>query len=80
MKKLELQQIIKEELQKVLKESDAYRGIISDINETWLDSKTIENDIYKFLEHTYESGGPDLVKDVMNAIGKAMNKSNQFLK
>lgn len=80
MKKSQLQQIIKEELQKVLKEGDPYRGIKSDINETWEDPKTIENDIYNFLEHSHESGGPELVKDIMNAISRALNKSNKFLK
>ena len=79
MKKSEIQQIIKEELKNVLKEAD-YRGIHSDINETWENNKIIENDIYKFLEHSYESGGPELVKDVMNAINNAMNKARQFLR
>jgi len=80
MKKSELQQIIKEELQRILAEGDPYRGIKSDINETWENEKIIENDIYKFLEHSHESGGPELVKDIMNAINRAMNKSNKFLK
>ena len=64
----------------VMQEGDPYRGIKSDIGETWENNKTIESDILKFLEHAYESGGPDLVKDNMNAINSAMNKARKFLK
>ena len=64
----------------VMQEGDPYRGIKSDIGETWENNKTIESDIFKFLENAYESGGPDTVKDNMNAINSAMNKARKFLK
>jgi hypothetical protein len=73
MKRIKLTSLLKEISS--LKEADTYRQIESDINQTWNSLQTVENDLYNFLEHTFDSGGSDQLKDVLNAIGKAVNKA-----
>lgn len=97
MKKQELTQIIKEELQKVLSETNTkvqdqgyandYYNISSDITETWINTETITKDIIGFLQAAHATagtastiGGPKLVKEVMNAILKGIEKSKPLLR
>lgn len=79
MKKSELRSLVREELKNVMKEGDTYRRIKSDINETWDDLKTVENDLYNFLENTFDSGGTEDLKNCINAIIKAVNKAKPLL-
>jgi hypothetical protein len=64
---------------KNLKEADTYRDLKSDINETWDSPQTIENDLYNFLENTFDSGGPEQLKGFLNAMGKAINKAKPLM-
>lgn len=79
MDKKELRSLVREELENVMKEGDTYRRIKSDINETWDHPKTVENDLYNFLENTFDSGGTEDLKNCINAIIKAINKAKPLL-
>ena len=68
-----------------------YFGITSDITETWDTTDTITKDIIGFLKAAHESaggsgmgstkaGGPKLVKQIMDAILKGIEKSKPLLR
>jgi len=90
MKKQELTQIIKEELQKVLSEKHIdlndqgygtdYYGIKSNIIEKWEDLVIIKKDLKGFIEAAHEAGGPVLAKEVMNELLKAVKESQPLLR
>ena len=90
MKKQELQQIIKEELRKVMSEAKIdipdygygadYYNIKSDIMKQWDDLAIITKDIKGFLEAAHETGGPKLAKEVMNTILAAVKESQPLLR
>jgi hypothetical protein len=77
MKRIKLTSLLKEISS--LKEADTYRQVISDINETWDSPQTVENDLYTFLENTFDSEGPEGLKSILNAIGKAVNKAKPLM-
>ena len=90
MKKSELQQIIKEELRKVMSEAKinipdqgygaSYHNITSDVLDKWNDTKVITNDIKGYIAAAHEAGGPKLAKEVMNTILAAVKESQPLLR
>lgn len=91
MKQSELKAIIKEELQRVVREdnkinisnqgyTDYYYNINSDIIDTWLTTDTVKKDIKGYLTAAKEAGGAKLVKQVMDAILQGVKESQSLLK
>lgn len=65
---------------KILENHSSDYGLASDILDSWVDLDTIKDDLMKFMQAYHETGGPDTVKDAMNAINDAMNQSRKYLK
>jgi hypothetical protein len=90
MKKQELTQIIKEELEKVLSEKHIdlndqgygtdYYGVTSNIMEKWDELSIIKKDLKGYIESAHEAGGPKLAKEVMNELLKAVKESQPLLR
>jgi hypothetical protein len=90
MKKSELTQIIKEELEKVLSEKHIdlndqgygtdYYGVTSNIMEKWDELSIIKKDLKGYIESAHEAGGPKLAKEVMNELLKAVKESQPLLR
>jgi len=90
MKKSELSQIIKEELQKVLAEKSIdipdygygtdYYGIKSNIMEKWDDLAIIKKDIKGYISSAYDAGGEDLAKEVITALLTSIKESQALIK
>lgn len=54
--------------------------IKSDIISSWSDTNTIEADIEGYLKLAHESGGPKLVREVMNSILAGVNNAKPLLR
>jgi len=95
MKKSEFRQLIREEIGKVLKETDiklddlgfrsagyaaSYYNVSSDVITTWDNTKIITQDIKGYLAAAHETGGPKLVREVMNAIIAGVDQSKPLLR
>ncbi len=90
MKKTDIKNIIREEVQKVINEGNinikdfgygsAYYNISSDILEEWNHTKKVYNDIKGYLEAAHSEGGPKLTKEIMDVILAAVKDSQPLLR
>ena len=78
MKKSDLQNIIREEIQKVLTETAS--GYISDIPTAWSTTQAMVDDLTQFLQDTYEANGPEGVEEIVTAMRNILAQSRQYLK
>jgi hypothetical protein len=89
MNKTQLQQIIREEISKVLNEAGInmtnqgygtdYYGVKSDVIEKWDELATIKSDLKGYISSAHDTGGPKLAKDVINTILAAVKESQPLL-
>lgn len=79
MKKSELKNIIREEIQKVLTENTS-SGYTSDIPTSWSTTQIMADDLMQFLQDTYDANGPEGVEEIVNSIRSVLAQSQQYLK
>lgn len=81
MGNIRLKKLLKENVpSKKIESHSSEHGLASDIIDSWVDIDTIKDDLVKFMKAYYETGGPEVVKDAMNAINSAMNDCRKYLK
>ena len=78
MKKSDLKNIIREEIQKVL--TEATLGYTSDIPTAWSTTQAMVDDLTQFLQDTYEANGPEGVEEIVTSMRNVLAQSQQYLK
>lgn len=59
--------------------ADLYRGIVSDISETWVTQHEVKNDLTKYLISLQDAAGDELYAETVASILDAITEANKAI-
>lgn len=59
--------------------ADLYRGIVSDISETWVTQHEVKNDLTKYLISLQDAAGDELYAETVASILDAITAANKAI-